>query len=78
MKNNSNQRNADNLNGQRIMLIGGAGFIGHHLALELRKQNASVTVIDNLQINNIVQILNDIKLTDKKRNFIHKLYFGKV
>ena len=68
MKNNSNQRNADNLNGQRIMLIGGAGFIGHHLALELRKQNASVTVIDNLQINNIVQILNDIKLTDKKRN----------
>ena len=27
-----------NLKGKRIVLIGGAGFIGHHLALELKRQ----------------------------------------
>ncbi len=68
MKNASNKHNTDNLSGQRILLIGGAGFIGHHLALELRKKKALVTVIDNLQVNNIVQILSDTELSNKKRN----------
>ena len=38
---------------ERIMLLGGARFIEHHLALALRKKDAEVMVIDNLQINNI-------------------------
>ena len=38
--------------GKTIALIGGAGFIGHHLALALAKQGANVHVIDSLQINN--------------------------
>jgi len=43
-----------NLNGKRIVLIGGAGFIGHNLALVLKEAGAVVEIIDNLQINNLL------------------------
>ena len=39
---------------RRIVLIGGAGFIGHHLALTLKKEGAIVEIIDSLQINNVL------------------------
>jgi nucleoside-diphosphate-sugar epimerase len=42
------------LSGRRIALIGGAGFIGHHLALGLAKRGAHVEVIDSLQVNNLL------------------------
>lgn len=42
------------LSGQRIMLVGGAGFIGHHLALALRGHGAEVTVVDHLGVNHAV------------------------
>ena len=38
---------------RKIALIGGAGFIGHNLALELKSQGANVEVIDSLQVNNL-------------------------
>lgn len=38
---------------KRILLVGGAGFIGHHLALELRSQGNEVWVLDSLQVNNL-------------------------
>jgi len=41
------------LKGKRIALIGGAGFIGHNLALELQRQGAEPQVIDGLQVNNL-------------------------
>src|SRR5207302_1066100 len=41
------------LKGKRIALIGGAGFIGHNLALELHHQGAEPHVIDGLQVNNL-------------------------
>lgn len=41
------------LQGKRIALIGGAGFIGHNLALELKRQGAEPHVIDGLQVNNL-------------------------
>lgn len=44
------------LAGERILLLGGAGFIGHHLALELRARGAEVMIVDHLQINNLVSI----------------------
>ena len=37
------------LKNRRIALIGGAGFIGHHLALALKKLGADVSIIDGLQ-----------------------------
>ena len=41
------------MKGKRVALIGGAGFIGHNLALELKRQGADVDVIDGLQVNNL-------------------------
>jgi nucleoside-diphosphate-sugar epimerase len=41
------------LDEKRIALIGGAGFIGHNLALELQRQGAEPHVIDGLQVNNL-------------------------
>lgn len=40
------------LTGRRIALIGGAGFIGHTLALELRALGATPIIIDSLAVNN--------------------------
>ncbi len=42
------------LKGMKIALIGGAGFIGHNLALQLARLEAEVYVIDSLQINNFL------------------------
>ena len=41
---------------RRITIIGGAGFIGHNLALKLSSMGANVSVIDSLQVNNIKHI----------------------
>lgn len=40
--------------GRRIVLIGGAGFIGHNLALALNAQGAEVGIVDSLQHNNLL------------------------
>ena len=40
--------------GRKILLIGGAGFIGHHLALALAEEGGEVSVIDSLQVNNLL------------------------
>src|SRR4051812_37088051 len=42
------------LSGRRIALIGGAGFIGHNMALAMAERGAHVEVIDGLEVNNIV------------------------
>ena len=44
------------LNNRKILLVGGAGFIGHNLALKLKKQGAEVFIIDNLVQNNYYSI----------------------
>lgn len=56
-----------NLEGERVMLVGGAGFIGHHLALECRAKGAEVFIVDHMQINNIVKIVSDPTLDDLQR-----------
>jgi nucleoside-diphosphate-sugar epimerase len=42
------------LAGKRIALVGGAGFIGHRLALSLAERGAQVEVIDSLMVNNLL------------------------
>lgn len=42
------------LNGRRIAIIGGAGFIGHNLALSLARSGATVDAVDSLQVNNLL------------------------
>ncbi len=44
----------DDVAGRRIALVGGAGFIGHSLAVELKERGAEVEVIDGLAVNNLV------------------------
>src|SRR5438445_90010 len=47
------------LDGKKIALIGGAGFIGHHLALEATKRGAEVHAIDGLQVNNLLSLMSE-------------------
>jgi len=42
------------LRSRRVVLLGGAGFIGHNLALRLQAAGAEVSVIDSLGVNNIL------------------------
>lgn len=42
------------IRGRKIVVIGGAGFIGHNLALALNRRGASVEIIDSLQVNNLL------------------------
>lgn len=44
--------------GKSILLIGGAGFIGHNLALDLASRGAHVTVADALIVNNYFEYQN--------------------
>lgn len=44
----------DNLAGRRVALVGGAGFIGHSLALRLKELGADVHVVDGLTVNNLL------------------------
>ena len=39
---------------KKILLVGGCGFIGHNLALNLKKLNHDVYVVDSLSINNLL------------------------
>ena len=39
--------------GKKVALIGGAGFIGHNLALKLKEVGARPHVIDSLQVNHL-------------------------
>jgi len=41
------------MTGKKITLIGGAGFIGHNLAIHLKNLGADVSIIDSLQVNNL-------------------------
>ena len=52
------------LENRRIALVGGAGFIGHNLALKLKSLGADVHVIDNLQVNNLMAFIVENAQTD--------------
>jgi nucleoside-diphosphate-sugar epimerase len=54
------------LKGKRVALIGGAGFIGHNLALELHRHGAEPHVIDGLQVNNLGAFSNATGDPNKK------------
>ena len=43
----------ESLKGRRVAIIGGAGFIGHNLALKLKNLGAEPHVVDGLQVNNL-------------------------
>jgi nucleoside-diphosphate-sugar epimerase len=41
---------------RKILIVGGAGFIGHNLAIKLKKLGAKVSVLDALIVNNLYSV----------------------
>jgi len=44
---------------KKILIIGGAGFIGHNLALKLKEKKFDVSIIDGLEVNNLISIIGN-------------------
>ena len=38
---------------KKIALIGGSGFIGHNLAIDLSKKGNEIFIVDSLSVNNL-------------------------
>lgn len=57
---------------KRALLIGGGGFIGHHLAISLKKEGFDVAVIDGLEVNNLVS------LQDSRTKFVNRSFYINV
>jgi nucleoside-diphosphate-sugar epimerase len=49
-----------NVAGLSVAVVGGAGFIGHNLALHLKSLGAEVTVIDGLEVNNLLALAANV------------------
>jgi len=65
--------NRINWGNKQVLVCGGAGFVGSHLAAELVRLEAKVTVVDNLSSGseqNIKVIKDDIKFEDKDLRII--------
>jgi len=50
---------------KKIALIGGAGFIGHNLAISLKKRGHEPIIIDSLAVNNILSF-TDSEIKNRK------------
>ena len=51
----------------KILIIGGAGFIGHNLAIYLKKKKFNVLTVDSLKINNLAHVKKNIKNKTQKK-----------
>lgn len=57
-----------------IALIGGAGFIGHNLALALASRGAKVTIVDSLRVNNLFAFSNADPSTPNRDLYLRMIY----
>ena len=57
----------------KILIIGGAGFIGHNLAIKLKNKSNKVDIVDSLQINNLYTLdkRNDLPFPKLTRAIIN-------
>ena len=58
------------LNGKKVCLVGGAGFIGHNLALHLAEYGAEVAIVDGLNVNNLLQLHSDAQNVANREMYI--------
>lgn len=73
----------ETIKGKRVALIGGAGFIGHNLALRLTELGAETAVVDSLQINNLIKFAAQngcnnrrlyLNMLHQRLELLHKAY----
>jgi len=57
----------------KILITGGLGFIGSHIAVQLLENNDDVIIVDNLY-NSKIEVLDKIKQITGKENI--KLYIN--
>ncbi len=65
----------DDIAGKRIALVGGCGFIGHNLALRLNELGADVSIVDGLEVNNLLSYMalpKDAENRDLYLKMIHQ------
>lgn len=55
---------------KKVLIIGGAGFIGHNLALYLKKKNFNILVADNLKVNSFEHVRKNVKNLFKKKLYL--------
>ena len=62
------------LEGLKVVIVGGAGFVGHYLALRLREMGADPHLVDSLQVNNLGAFSSTISdpVTSRYVTFIHE------
>ena len=51
--------NPEKIKKKRVLIIGGAGFIGHNLSIKLAKMGVKTDVLDGLQVNSIGYYTSD-------------------
>ena len=62
------------LAGKKILITGGAGFIGHNLALKLKQMDATVNVTDSLQVNNLNAFALNTNNVPNQNLYLHLLH----
>jgi nucleoside-diphosphate-sugar epimerase len=65
---------SNDIAGRRIVITGGAGFIGHHMALTLKKLGADVDVIDGLQVNNLSAFAGNGDNISNRSLYLHLIH----
>jgi nucleoside-diphosphate-sugar epimerase len=64
----------DAVKGRRITIIGGAGFIGHNLALSLAARGAAVSVVDSLQVNNLLAFSSSLASSKNRELYLRMIH----
>jgi nucleoside-diphosphate-sugar epimerase len=60
--------NITSISGKKVTLIGGAGFIGHNMALKLKSLGAEVSVIDGLNVNSLLYLnQTNVEIENRER-----------
>jgi nucleoside-diphosphate-sugar epimerase len=62
------------MTGKRIAIVGGAGFIGHNLALALARRGAMVAVVDSLQVNNLLAFSSAVANSRNRELYLRMIH----